>query len=144
MAEDLAANHKGLSKFATADDDTGGDHQIILFIQLPFSIFLGGAHISPQSAECGNHWPPLSTVVHKIPEPQVRGPPKTHCPFRPEHPEVAKFLAFCPLLTPIYPHRRPNFPVYICTPSTRPRHSPRVYANAIVAARIRNLLLKSP
>lgn len=46
MAEDLTANHKGLSKFATADDDTGGDHQIILFIQLPFSIFLGGAHIS--------------------------------------------------------------------------------------------------
>jgi hypothetical protein len=34
--------------------------------------------------------------VHKIPEPQVRGPPETHWPFRPEHPEVTKFLAFCP------------------------------------------------
>jgi hypothetical protein len=30
-------SRQGLSKFMTADDDIGGDHQNILFIQLPFS-----------------------------------------------------------------------------------------------------------
>ncbi|KAF5646482.1 ornithine decarboxylase antizyme [Fusarium tjaetaba] len=88
--------------------------------------------------------------VCTIPEPQVRGPPKAHCSFRPERPEVTKFLgssasSFLLNLTAAQTPEREILGLHLSTRihTTNPRHSPRIAQNTVAnfSARLHNLFL---
>jgi hypothetical protein len=83
--------------------------------------------------------------VHKIPEPQVRGPPQTHCSFRPERPEVTKFLgsSTSSFLLNLTAAQTPEILGLHLTHNASKTHSPRITQNTVanIFARLHNLLL---